>query len=92
MSNKPVVLTLSYFGKTITIRDNSSVLHPGEVMDMFKSIMIPTFGQEIWNNLIESERSYVEPPISITQDVTQENDFDPEDVRRIADMFRNLQY
>jgi hypothetical protein len=58
---KPIELTLSYFGKSITQKQYSSVLHVSDLYKMFKGIMISEFGQETWDdltkdkNLIETE-------------------------------------
>ena len=58
---KPIELTLSYFGKSISQKNYSSCLHVGDLYKMFKGIMISEFGQETWDdltkdkNLIESE-------------------------------------
>ena len=62
---KPIELTLSYFGKSISQKSYSSCLHVGDLYKMFKGIMISEFGQDTWDdltkdkNLIETE--VVEP-------------------------------
>lgn len=48
---KPIELTLSYFGKSITQKQYSSVLHVGDLYKMFKGIMIAEFGQDTWDNI-----------------------------------------
>lgn len=48
---KPIELTLSYFGKSITQKQYSSVLHVGDLYKMFKGIMISEFGQETWDDI-----------------------------------------
>jgi hypothetical protein len=48
---KPIELTLSYFGKTISQKQYSSVLHVGDLYKMFRGIMISEFGQDTWDNL-----------------------------------------
>jgi len=48
---KPIELTLSYFGKTISHKQYSSVLHVGDLYKMFKGIMISEFGQDTWDDL-----------------------------------------
>lgn len=58
---KPIELTLSYFGRSISQKSYSSCLHVGDLYRMFKGIMISEFGQETWDdltkdkNLIETE-------------------------------------
>ena len=58
---KPIELTLSYFGKSISQKNYSSCLHVADLYKMFKGIMISEFGQETWDdltkdkNLIETE-------------------------------------
>ena len=48
---KPIELTLSYFGKSITQKQYSSVLHVGDLYKMFKGIMIAEFGQDVWEDI-----------------------------------------
>ena len=48
---KPIELTLSYFGKSITQKQYSSVLHVGDLYKMFKGIMISEFGQDTWDDI-----------------------------------------
>ena len=58
---KPIELTLSYFGKSISQKSYSSCLHVADLYKMFKGIMISEFGQDTWDdltkdkNLIETE-------------------------------------
>lgn len=58
---KPIELTLSYFGKSISQKSYSSCLHVGDLYKMFKGIMISEFGQDTWDdltkdkNLVETE-------------------------------------
>jgi hypothetical protein len=95
MSNTPIVLTLTYFGKSITVKDTSPVLHPGQVMEMFKGIMISTFGQDTWDSLLKNDPSYVEPPTGITDNEPVSNTdedvmFNREDIIKIASMFKDI--
>jgi len=46
-----IELSLSYFGKKITMKNESPVLHAGELYKMFRSIMIAEFGEDTWDNL-----------------------------------------
>jgi hypothetical protein len=46
-----IELSLSYFGKKIIMRDNSPVLHAGELYNMFKSMIVSEFGEDTWDNL-----------------------------------------
>jgi len=48
---KPIELTLSYFGKSITQKQYSSVLHVGDLYKMFKGIIIAEFGQDVWEDI-----------------------------------------
>ena len=48
---KPIELTLSYFGKSITQKQYSSVLHVSDLYKMFKGIMIAEFGQDVWEDI-----------------------------------------
>ena len=50
--NKPTQLSFHYFGKTISIKNESDVLHIGEVFDMFRTIIVSEFGQKEWENTI----------------------------------------
>ena len=52
---KPIELTLSYFGKSITQKQYSSVLHVGDLYKMFKGIMIAEFGQDTWDNITKPQ-------------------------------------
>jgi len=49
--SKSIELSLSYFGKRITVKNYSSVLHAQELYNMFKGIMISEFGEQVWENL-----------------------------------------
>lgn len=50
--NKPITLTFHYFGKTVTVKDDTNVLHLENAFNMFKSIVISEFGQEDWEKMI----------------------------------------
>lgn len=52
---KPIELTLSYFGKSISQKQYSSVLHVGDLYKMFKGIMISEFGQDTWDNITKDK-------------------------------------
>ena len=52
---KPIELTLSYFGKSISQKQYSSVLHVSDLYRMFKGIMISEFGQETWDDLTKDK-------------------------------------
>ena len=66
MNKKPTTLSLTYYGKTTTVKSDSLVLHPGEVMEMFKDIFIGSFGEDKWNELVEKEKSYIKNPTCLT--------------------------
>jgi hypothetical protein len=53
---KPIELTLSYFGKSITQKQYSSVLHVGDLYKMFRGIIIAEFGQDTWDNLTKDKK------------------------------------
>lgn len=63
---KPIELTLSYFGKSITQKQYSSVLHVSDLYKMFKGIMIAEFGQDVWDNITKDKNIIedVEPVLS----------------------------
>jgi hypothetical protein len=52
MANKPISLTFNYFGKTITVKEDSPVLHIRSMFEMFKAIVITTYGEKEWENMI----------------------------------------
>jgi len=54
-----IELSLSYFGKKITIKNETPVLHAGELYNMFRSIMIAEFGEGTWNNLTEVQEDEI---------------------------------
>jgi hypothetical protein len=53
---KPIELTLSYFGKSITQKQYSSVLHVGDLYKMFRGMIIAEFGQDTWDNLTKDKK------------------------------------
>jgi len=71
---KPIELTLSYFGKSISQKNYSSCLHVADLYKMFKGIMISEFGQETWDdltkdkNIIEDEE-ILDEELELTEDV-----------------------
>jgi len=50
-----IELSLSYFGKKIIIKNETPVLHAGELYKMFKGMIVSQFGEDTWNNLTESQ-------------------------------------
>lgn len=52
---KPIELTLSYFGKSISQKNYSSVLHVSDLYKMFKGIMIAEFGQDVWDDITKDK-------------------------------------
>jgi len=52
---KPIELTLSYFGKSITQKQYSSVLHVSDLYKMFRGIIIAEFGQDVWNDITKAQ-------------------------------------
>ena len=55
MSNKPVSLTLTFFGKSLSVKNDTQVLHAAEVAEMFRTIYTGAFGDKAWKDLIDSE-------------------------------------
>lgn len=52
MNNKPISLTYSCFGKTITVKHDSSTLSVRDLFDMFKTIFISEFGEKKYNEML----------------------------------------
>lgn len=50
--NKPTSLTFYYFGKTISVKNDTSVLHLRQIFNMFRSIIVSEFSEKEWENMI----------------------------------------
>jgi hypothetical protein len=84
---KPIELTLSYFGKSITQKQYSSVLHVGDLYKMFRGIMISEFGQDVWDNLTKEQ----DKPNNLQEtDVDEVEDVSKIDFSGIHEMFKHL--
>jgi hypothetical protein len=83
---KPIELTLSYFGKTISQKQYSSVLHVGDLYKMFKGIMISEFGQDTWDNLTKVQ----DVPEPQEADIDEVEDVSKIDFSGIHEMFKHL--
>ena len=83
---KPIELTLSYFGKSITQKQYSSVLHVGDLYKMFRGIMIAEFGQDTWDNLTKVQ----DVPETQEADIDEVEDVSKIDFSGIHEMFKHL--
>jgi len=63
----PISLTYKFFSETTTIKKKVEDMHIGEVTDMYKSIMIPIFG----------EKAYEDSILSIAQKIHQKRIVNP---------------
>jgi hypothetical protein len=50
----PISLSYKYFSETITVRKKVDSLHIGDTLDMYKSIIVPIYGQEAYERAIVS--------------------------------------
>ena len=50
----PISLSYKYFSETITIRKKVETLHIGDTLDMYKSIIVPVYGQDAYERAIVS--------------------------------------
>ena len=50
----PISLSYKYFSETITDRKKVDSLHIGDTLDMYKSIIVPIYGQEAYERAIVS--------------------------------------
>ena len=50
----PISLYYKYFSETITIRKKVETLHIGDTLDMYKSIIVPVYGQDAYERAIVS--------------------------------------
>ena len=48
----PITLTYKYFDETISVKKKVEDMHIGETLDMYKSIMIPIFGEKPYEDSI----------------------------------------
>lgn len=83
---KPIELTLSYFGKTISQKQYSSVLHVGDLYKMFRGMIIAEFGQDTWDNLTK-EQGVVE---NLQEAEMVEATDDKPDFSGLSYIFKNL--
>ena len=49
---KPITLSYHCFGKTISLKHDSSVLRLRDLFIMFRSIIISEFGEEEWREML----------------------------------------
>lgn len=52
MTNKPISLSYHCFGKTISIKNESSILEARDLFSMFKTIIITEFGEKHWVDML----------------------------------------
>lgn len=52
MTNKPISLSYHCFGKTITIKNESSVLDVRDLFNMFRTIIVTEFGEKQWVDML----------------------------------------
>lgn len=52
MRNNSISLTYNCYGKTITIKHDTSVLRGRDLFGMFKTIVVSEFGEENWKELL----------------------------------------
>ena len=63
----PIQVSFKLFNETHTVKKTVEDLHIGEIVDMYKSVLIPLFGEENYNRAILSiadnlrEKNKVEP-------------------------------
>jgi hypothetical protein len=50
----PITLTYKYFDETISVKKKVDDMHIGETLDMYKSIMVPIFGEKSYEDSIIS--------------------------------------
>jgi hypothetical protein len=50
----PISLSYKYFSETITVRKKVDDLHIGDTLDMYKSIIVPIYGQDAYERAIVS--------------------------------------
>jgi hypothetical protein len=52
MRNNNISLSYNCYGKTITIKHDTSVLRGRDLFGMFKTIVVSEFGEENWKELL----------------------------------------
>jgi len=52
MANKSISLSYNCWGKSITIKHDSSILRVDDLFSMFKGIVIAEYGQKQWEEMI----------------------------------------
>ena len=52
MRSKPISLSYHCFGKTITLKHDSSVLRVRDLFLMFRSIIVTEFGEQHWKEML----------------------------------------
>ena len=50
----PITLTYKYFDETISVKKKVDDMHIGETLEMYKSIMVPIFGEKSYEDSIIS--------------------------------------
>ena len=52
MANKSISLSYNCWGKSITIKHDSSILRVDDLFSMFKGIVVAEYGQKQWEEMI----------------------------------------
>ena len=52
IKNKPISLSYYCFGKTITLKHDSSVLRVRDLFNMFKTIIVSEYGEQEWKDML----------------------------------------
>ena len=52
MANKSISLSYNCWGKSITIKHDSSVLRVRDLFKMFKTIIVSEYGEEEWTKML----------------------------------------
>ena len=50
----PISLTFKFFDEQITVKKKVDDMHVGETLDMLKNIMVPLFGEKVFEDAILS--------------------------------------
>ena len=50
----PISLTFKFFDEQITVKKKVDDMHVGETLDMLKNIMVPLFGEKVYEDTILS--------------------------------------
>jgi len=50
----PISLSFKFFDEQVTVKKKVDDMHVGETIDMFKNIMVPLFGEKVFEDTILS--------------------------------------